>query len=438
MKRLFLSFLVILFIWLPIFPQKRIKDLKPTVILISIDGFRYDYLDKFKPKNLNKLAKNGVRAKWMIPSFPTKTFPNHYSIATGLLPEHHGIVANNIYDPEFDAVFGLGKREEVENPRWWQGEPIWVTAEKQGQIAGAYFFPGTETQIGEVRPTFWKTYDGKIPNEERVDTVLSWLDLPKEKRPTIFTMYFSDVDDAGHDFSPESTKTGDAVKKIDGEIGRLLEGLKKRKVYNKVNLIIVSDHGMAQVPSQNTIILDEMFDTSLAKQIFWVGEIVQIFPKEGMEDEIYNSIKSKLPASAKIYRKSEIPKRYHYQNNRRIAPILVLPDEGWILSTRERFEKWKQGVNFGKTRGSHGYDNELESMRAIFIGHGEAFKKGFVAEPFQNIEVYNLMCNILGLKAAKNDGNYNRVRDFLRDPLSYPGDFEITDDNFKIKIRKQK
>jgi predicted AlkP superfamily pyrophosphatase or phosphodiesterase len=436
MRKFLFIFLIVLFVNLSVFPQKPIKDLKPTVILISIDGFRNDYLENYKPKNLNKLAKTGVRAKWMIPSFPTKTFPNHYTIATGLLPEHHGIVANNIYDSEFDAIFTLGKREEVQNPRWWQGEPIWVTAEKQGQIAASFFFPGTETQINGVRPTFWKTYDGKIPNEERVDTVLSWLDLPKEKRPTIFTMYFSDVDDAGHEFSPDSTKTGNAVTNIDGVIGRLLEGLKKRKVNNKVNLIIVSDHGMASVPQKNTIVLDEMFATSLAKHIFWIGEFVQIFPNEGMEDEIYNSIKSKLPSTAKIYRKSEIPKRFRYQTNRRIAPLLILPDEGWILTTRESFDKWKGEESFGKTRGSHGYDNELESMRAIFIGHGEAFKKGFVAEPFQNIEVYNLMCNILGLSAAKNDGNYNKVRDLLKDPFSYPGDFEITDDNFKIKKQK--
>ena len=208
---------------------KKITDLDPTVILISIDGFRYDYLEKYKPKTLRRLAKKGVRAKWMIPSFPTKTFPNHYTIATGLLPENHGITTNNMYDPEFDAVFSLGKREEVQNPRWWGGEPIWVTAEKQGQKAGAFFFPGTEAPIGGKHPTFWKTYDGKIPNEQRVDTVLSWLDLPKKERPTIYTLYFSDVDDAGHRFSPDAKETKEAVRNVDKMIKRLVKGLKKRK-----------------------------------------------------------------------------------------------------------------------------------------------------------------------------------------------------------------
>ena len=393
---------------------KKITDLDPTVILISIDGFRYDYLEKYKPKTLRRLAKKGVRAKWMIPSFPTKTFPNHYTIATGLLPENHGITTNNMYDPEFDAVFSLGKREEVQNPRWWGGEPIWVTAEKQVQKAGACFFPGTEPPIGGKHPTFWKTYDGKIPNEQRVDTVLSWLDLPKKERPTIYTLYFSDVDDAGHRFSPDAKETKEAVRNVDKMIKRLVKGLKKRKIYKETNLIIVSDHGMAAVPQKNAIVLDEMFDTTLAKKIFWVSEIVQIFPNIGKESEIYESIKAKLPKNAKVYRKAEIPARFRYRNHRRIAPIVVLPEAGSILVTRERYEDMKTKGRLETTRGSHGYDNEIEEMKSLFIGHGSAFKRGFVAEPFQNTEIYNLMCKILNLKPAKNDGNFATVKSMLR------------------------
>lgn len=393
---------------------KPVNDLKPTVVLISIDGFRSDYLDKYKPKTLNKLVKKGVQAKWLIPSFPTKTFPNHYTIATGLYPENHGIIANNIYDPEFNSVFGLKITEEVQNPRWWLGEPIWVTAEKQGQIAASYFFPGTETKIKGVRPRYWKNYDGSVPNEKRVDTVLNWLDFPIEIRPTLITLYFSDVDDAGHDFSPFSKETGKAVKRIDKVIGRLYNGLKKRRIDEKVNLIIVSDHGMATVDQKNVVILDEMFDPKLAKQIFWVGEITQIFPNEGKEDEIYNAIKSKLPPQVRIYRKSEIPERYRYKNNRRIAPLIVLPDEGWRIRTREEFDEIKKSGDLKNPKGSHGYDNQLESMRAVFIGHGEAFKKGLVAEPFQNIEIYNLMCRILALEPAENDGDFSKVVDLLK------------------------
>jgi len=407
------KFIGFILIFLPqlLIAQEPIKNLKPSVILISLDGFHPNYLEKYKPKVLNNLAKEGVRAKWLIPSFPTKTFPNHYTVATGLYPANHGIVENNIYD--FGTVFTLGNREEVQNSRWWLGEPIWVTAEKQGQKAGAFFFPGTEAEIMGVRPTFWKTYDGKIPNETRVDTILSWLDLPKKERPTIYTLYFSDTDDAGHAFSPDSKEVADAVAKVDSDLGRLIDGLKRRKIYKKINLIITSDHGMATVNQQNVVFLDDAFDFEKAEKILWTGEIVQIFPKTGEENGIIVNLQNKVK-NANCWRKSEIPERFHYNNGNRIAPIICSANEGWILTNHARFEEVKKRDNFLKPRGAHGYDNQLESMRAIFIGHGAALKKGKVVEPFENVHIYNLMAKILGLKPARNDGDFEKVRKLLK------------------------
>lgn len=393
---------------------KPVKALKPTVILISLDGFHPDYLKKYNPPNLKYLAKNGVRAEWLIPSFPTKTFPNHYTIATGLYPDNHGVIENNIYDSHFDAVFMLSKREELQNPRWWAGEPIWVTAEKQGQRAAAFFFPGTETLIKGIRPTFWKEYDHDLPNEQRVDTVLSWFDLPVEKRPTVFTMYFADVDDAGHASSPYSEATEAAVLKVDQNIGRLLAGLRARKIDKKVNLIIVSDHGMQPYLPREAIILDEMFDIESAEQIFWVGEFTQIFPKEGKEDEIYNRIKAKLPPTADVYRRGAFPARYKFGKNSRIAPIVVVPKAGSIIMNRKRYREMEEKGTLDKMRGGHGYDNQLESMRALFIARGAAFKKGKTVEPFENIHIYNLMARILGLTPAENDGNFDVVKKMLK------------------------
>ena len=390
---------------------KPVKDLKPTVILISLDGFRYDYLDKYNPKILKKLAKTGVRAKWMIPSFPSKTFPNHYTIATGLYPEHHGIVENNIYD--FGAVFTLDKRSEVQNPRWWLGEPIWVTAEKQGQIAASYFFPGTEAAIQGVRPTFFREYNGKVPNDLRVDTILAWLDLPAEKRPTVLTLYFSDVDDAGHEFSPDAEETRYAVLNVDENIGRLVDGLKRRKIFEKANIIIVSDHGMATVNRNNSIFLDDIFDFDKTDKILWTGEIVQIFPKAGEAEIIIQNLQTTIK-HATCWRKSEIPARLHYQASPRIAPIVCSADEGWILTNHKRFEEWREKDELKGLRGAHGYDNALESMRATFIAHGAAFKKGLIVEPFENVEIYNLMAEILGLTPAKNDGNLEMIKQVLR------------------------
>jgi predicted AlkP superfamily pyrophosphatase or phosphodiesterase len=402
---------VLLFCLVPAFAQKPIKDLKPTVILISLDGFRYDYLEKFNPPTLNKLAKEGVRAKWLIPSFPTKTFPNHYTIATGLYPAHHGIVENNVYD--FGTVFSMSKRAEVQNPRWWLGEPIWVTAEKQGQIAASYFFVGTETMIKDEQPTFWRAWNGTVPAEMRVDKVLGWLDLPAEKRPTMITLYFSDVDDAGHAFSPDGEETKYAVWNVDRYVERLTSGLKARKIDKKVNVIIVSDHGMTPVNLRQTTFLDDYFDFGLADKILWTNEIVQIFPNPGKTDEIFSKINNLKHAAC--WKKADIPDRLKYKDGPRVAPIICSSEEGWMTTSRKRYEEWMEGVDDpDKPRGGHGYDNRYQSMQATFIAHGEAFKRGYTAEPFENIHIYSLMCRILGLTPAKNDGNFDAVRDMLK------------------------
>lgn len=407
--RIFPLLLLMFALLLPAFAQKAIKDLKPTVILISLDGFRYDFIDKYHADNLKRMAKDGVRARWMIPSFPTKTFPNHYTIATGLYPEHHGIIENNIYD--FGTTFSLGKREEVQNARWWLGEPIWVTAEKQGQRAGAFFFPGTEAAIAGVRPSFWKEYDGKIPNEARVETLLSWLDLPAAQRPTFYTLYFSDVDDAGHEFSPDSIRTRQAVKKVDKDLGLLIRGLKKRDVYKRVNLIVVSDHGMAAVDPRSAVYLDDYFSFDDAERMLWTNEIVQITPKSGKEDAIAARLKA-VP-HATCWKKADIPARLHYKDSKRIAPIVCSAEEGFMTTSRERYADWLKRNDATHPSGAHGYDNKYQSMQATFIAHGAAFKKGYIAEPFANIHVYNLMCEILGLKPAPNDGDLSVIAGML-------------------------
>jgi len=416
MRKFFLSIWLLTTVLLAVsadFAQAPVRDLKPTVILISLDGFRYDYLDMYKPKVLNKLAGEGVRAKWMTPAFPSKTFPNHYTIATGLYPAHHGIVENNVYD--FGVIFKMDKRKEVMNPRWWFGEPIWVTAEKQGQIAGSYFFVGTGTMIEGRAPTYWREYSGEVPPQMRVDKVLTWFDLPAEKRPTMISMYFSDTDDAGHSFSPEAEETGYAVQNVDGYIERLMAGLKKRKIDQKVNIIIVSDHGMAKVDPKKAVFLDDHFDVTdkkIADPIIWTNEIVQIFPKPGMEDKIMNSLKGIQHTTC--WRKKDIPDRFHYKDGPRVAPIICSSDEGWATTNHKRYDDWNVDNDIDKMRGAHGYDNELVSMRATFIAHGSAFKKHLLVEPFENIQVYNVMARILNLTPAKNDGNFDLANQILR------------------------
>lgn len=416
MKRIFCIFALLTFVLTGstmLEAQQTADDLKPTLILISLDGFRYDYVDKYKPPALTKLAAGGVRAKWMIPSFPTKTFPNHYTIVTGLYPEHHGIVENNIYD--FGEVFRIDDRKQVQDSRWWWGEPIWVTAEKQGQIAASYFFVGSEAEIGGKRPAFWKTYNGKVPPDMRIDKALSWLSLPADKRPTFISLYFSDTDDAGHEFGPDSEEIRYAVMNDDRYIGRLVDGLTAMGLAQKVNIIIVSDHGMAARDQRNAVVMDDYFDTAdktLADPVLTTGEIWQIFPKPGKEDLLMDRLKNIEHAAC--WRKADVPKRLHYNTGRRVAPIVCSPEEGWNMTTRRRFETDKRSEDFDKTRGAHGYDNRYQSMQATFIANGPAFKVGYVAEPFSNIEVYNVMCKVLGLVPAKNDGDLDRVKGMLK------------------------
>ncbi|KXK07007.1 MAG: phosphodiesterase I [Acidobacteria bacterium OLB17] len=392
--------------------QKRIRDLKPTVILISLDGFRYDYPDKFDTPTLKRLARTGVRAKWMIPSFPTKTFPNHYTIATGLYPEHHGIVDNNVWDA--GKMFSIGNREAVGDPRWWLGEPIWVTAQRQGQIAASYFYVGSEAPVKGMHPKYWKTYNGSVPPQMRVDGVLSWLDLPVDERPTIITMYFSDTDDAGHEFGPDAEETRYAALNDDDYIARLLRGLALRGIADKVNIIVVSDHGMAAVDIRKAAFIDDYIDIANdTDRILYTHEINQIFPKPGKVDEVYSRLK-KMPF-ATCWKKGELPERLHYNDGERVAPIVCSTEIGHIVTTHSRYANYVKDISDPeRPRGGHGHDNRYPEMRALFIAHGPAFKRGFVAEPFANIEVYNVMCKILGLKPAPNDGDLRHVRSMLR------------------------
>jgi len=387
-------------------------EFAPTVILLSLDGFRYDYPEKHGAETIAQFSRNGVRAKWMNVAFPTKTFPNHYTVATGLYPANHGIVDNNLF--AFGTVFSMSRREEVENPRWWLGEPIWVTAETQGVRAASFFFVGSEAPVKGVRPSIWRRYNGGVPPQMRVDTVLSWLDMPETERPKIITFYFSDTDDAGHEFGPDAEETRYSVLNVDSYVKRLTDGIEKRGLRDKVNIIIVSDHGMTTVNYKNTTFLDDYFSLDLAERILWSNEMVHIFPKTGRLDEIHNAIRNLDKVSC--WKKDEIPARFRYTGSDRIAPIVCMSAEGWITTNRQRYNDWMRNIaDPERPRGAHGYDPALESMRGFFSAWGPAFKSGLTAEPIENVDIYNLICRILGLKPAENDGDFERVKSFLKD-----------------------
>lgn len=408
---IFLLFIIILF-WGCYANETRtvqkIDKLEPTVILISLDGFRWDYLEKVNTPNLDLLTANGVKAKALIPAFPTKTFPNHYTIATGLYPEKHGIIANKMYDPKFKSTFSLGNRSSVEDSHWWGGEPIWVTAEKQGQISATLFWPGSEAPIKGVRPTYWKKYDGNLAYNKRLQKVLDWLELPPEKRPRFIALYFEEPDTEGHKYGPESKQVKNAIRKVDRTLGQLIEALKQRKILEKVNIIITSDHGMTSINPNKVIFLDDYINLNTVKIIDW-SPVLALQPRDGEKEKIYNALVNAHP-QLNVYYKEDIPERLHFRNHRRITPIIGIANEGWSISSHDLLNSLK--LQF--LRGSHGYDNQLSSMHGIFIASGPAFKKGLITEAFENIHIYNLITKILNLKPAPNDGNLDSVQILLK------------------------
>jgi predicted AlkP superfamily pyrophosphatase or phosphodiesterase len=376
---------------------------QPPLILVSIDGFRADYLDRGLSPNLSALAAGGVRAERMIPAFPSITFPNHYTLITGLYPDHHGVVNNTFEDPKQPgAVFKMASKEEA----WWdEGTPLWVSAERQGLVTGTMFWPGSESAIHGVRPSHWEPFNPGLPGDARVDKLLSWLDLPPPQRPGFLTLYFNLVDTNGHLFGPDSPQVNSAIAKTDASIGRLLEGLKARGV--TANLIIVADHGMAAVAPERTLILDDLIDVSAVHVVFddaVLGVDIPATPQGAAARRILLALHPHLPC----WDKARIPARYHYGTNPRVPAVICAAEVGWLVQTRAELAKPHFPLH-----GEHGYDNQDPQMGALFIANGPAFKKGVVVKPFANVDVYPLMANVLGLKPEPNDGSLAEVSGLL-------------------------
>jgi len=399
------SLVVILLIATCMLAADRISDLRPTVILVSIDGFRPDYMGPDTP-NLNALAERGVRAKWLLPSFPTKTFPNHYTIVTGLYPAHHGIIGNNIWDEGTGAKFTTSDRQQLQNPKWWGGEPIWVTAEKQGVLTAPLDWPRAEAAIEETHPTYWQEFDAKPSANDRVDKLLPYLDKAAPDRPRFLTLYMNEVDEAGHEFGPESPEVKEAVAKVDTAFGRLITGLRERGIENQVNIIVVSDHGMASTSRKKLVVLDRYVDLKTVNVVDW-GPPISLRALDGNNAALYQKLKH-VPHS-KAYLAADVPARLHYSDSPRIMPVILLADEGWTINSRDWVDKHPKFEHGGQ----HGFDNQANSMHATFVAAGPAFASHVVLPPFSNVHIYSLMAYLLNLRPAKTDGSINVFKDVL-------------------------
>jgi len=375
------------------------------LILISIDGCRWDYLQKYAAPTLRRLAAAGVHATRMTPSFPSLTFPNHYTLVTGLRPEHHGIVANSFYDPALQARFNYKSHESSIDSRWWEGgEPVWITAEKQGVRSACFFWPGSEAPIHGLHPSFYQTFQKNLTCAQRVDGLLAWLALPDAQRPRLATLYFDIVDSAGHEFGPDAPETAAALKTVDDAVARLLEGLGKLGLGGTANLVIVADHGMEPVSPDRVILLDD-FARPASFEMDFAGPNAGLRPKTGTAEELAAEFRGQHPQLS-VWLRAEVPERLHYRASDRIAPVILSAAPGWYITTRDFLRVHRLTFE----RGAHGFDPASPNMGALFLASGPAFRHGVELPDVENIQVYNLLCAALGITPAPNDGDERLVR----------------------------
>ncbi len=391
-------------------PQQLAKH---SVILVSLDGFRYDYAKRYAARNLLTLVADGASApQGMIPSYPSITFPNHYTIVTGLYPEHHGIVENTFYDPARKQVYSYQDESTVTDGSWYGGTPLWVLAEEQGMRTACFFWPGSEADIQGIRPSYYAKYDTKFPNEKRVEQVLAWLRLPPARRPHFITLYFSDTDSAGHRFGPDSPQIAEAVHEVDTEVGRLARGVQALKL--PVDLVVVADHGMAQVPPRWINLDEHGLDLSLLEKY----EGTFLYSKsEADVQRIFEAMRAGTP-EYKVYRRADLPKHLHFDSNARAGdPVIV---ETGPYAIRAHADPARPQPN----PGAHGFDPAiLAEMNALFVAEGPDIRAGATVAPFENVNLYPLLAEILGLdihalKTGPIDGKLSVLQPILRTNLA--------------------
>lgn len=387
-----------------IYALSTLAQNKNYVVILSLDGFRADYPEKYNAKNILKLAKNGVRVKRMIPSNPTKTFPNHYTLATGLYPDNHGLIGNAFYDDKLDLEYSLANRKRVENGAFYGGEPIWNTARKAGLKTASYFWVGSEAKVNGMQPNIWKKYNSRITFEQRIDSVISWLKLPEKNRPRLIMLYYNEPDTVGHLYGPDSDEVAEQVTYVDKNVGDLYKRLNALPFAKNINFIVVSDHGMRNISIDKQIIIENNVNKEWIKGVYGSNPVYTIRAKKGYKDSVYNSLKK--VKNLIVYKRGKAPKRYKLANHNRTNDMIVIGKKGYSVFATNAW-----GRKFG---GTHGYLNCDKEMSALFVAKGNMFKKGYTKRTIKNVDVYNLIAHILGITPSLNDGKFNRVKPLLR------------------------
>jgi predicted AlkP superfamily pyrophosphatase or phosphodiesterase len=399
--------LVFLFILSHVVGLSQKKD-TPYVILVSFDGFRHDYVERYNLPAFKSFIKKGSSAEGLIPSFPSKTFPNHYSLVTGLYPGHHGLVDNTFYDPAREELYAMRIRERVRDGYYYGGTPLWQLAREQGLKSGSVMWVGSESST--THPDYFFPYEESMPDTVRINHVISWLNLPPSERPHFITLYFSSPDHESHTYGPVSEETRAAVLRSDKIVETLMKKL--QSINLPVNVILVSDHGMLELHEkpETFIYLDQLFTTNDPNiQVANGGTQAHIYLKEKNQlEEIYNTLKSK-EKDFTVYKASQFPAHWHY-NHIRSGDLLIVAKPGFYI--RDKPQKESATSPSGKF-GVHGYDpKEVNEMKGIFYAQGPNVRKGKTIPPFENVHLYPFLAKILKLTTPPIDGS-SRVLDVL-------------------------
>jgi len=393
----------------------------PKLVVLSYDGFRFDYMEKTNTPTLDSLKSQGVHTPYMQPQFTTKTFPNHQSIVTGLHTESHGIMDNQVYDPEHGQLSGY----DSYNEEFWNFRddvvPVWILNQwaENGRFSGSSW-PGSNHPYGKNKTVadHYLTYNRSLSFEDRIEYVVDWL-TDKEKPANLVFMYFDEPDGMGHTYGPESPEVIKEIQRMDKVTKHLVNRLKEEGLYEKVNIIILSDHGFQEVSLKNYINITALVNLDSIEKPYIGTPITQLRPKPGKFEEVYKGLKEGSKSSNfSVYKKEELPKRWFYGDNRRIMPIVVIADLGHVFDDyANRYKKLSKKLNItydeNRKFGIHGYDNNAVTMRAFFLAHGPAFKKGVEIPAFDNVDLFPLICSIMDLEPAPNNGTLKIVQQAL-------------------------
>jgi predicted AlkP superfamily pyrophosphatase or phosphodiesterase len=402
---MFKKFLFVLFISVSL-----IAGEKPYILLISFDGFRWDYLDRGLSPNIEKFYNDGIRAVSLQPCFPSKTFPNHYSIITGMYPENHGIISNYFKDIKRNQVYRLGDSAEVRNSEWYLGEAFWETAERNGIKTASYFWPGSEVHLSYRHPSYFMEYNQQTPYKDRVDGVINWLKLPKEKRPHFITLYFEDTDNTGHDFGPDSKEVNESIIRLDNIVKYLDESLKSINFRDSINIIIVSDHGMTSTPKEKIINIESIVPDFGCKFIE-PGPVMKIDCDINKIETVYQKLKQN-ENHYRVFKREDVPDYFHYSKNPFISPIVIVADLGYSLVDNRMMKKSETDWSLG----NHGFDNHALDMHGIFLANGSKFRKNYKTGSVLNIDIYSLLCKIFDIFPRANiDGDLSRIKFILNE-----------------------